>query len=184
VRMGGGGRIRRQHQAAVWQTGKGLNDAPDVAGVLDGAQDQLDRQRLRHSLGFMRKIRKRARLWVDDESGARDAWGDLLQHCQPFSGDATLVQREACKIAARPCQVGNEACSDRVPHEDENNRNVSALSPEGSSKPCTHDHDHIGTWRESSFTSICTCRSLVGTAKRTSKWILWPSDQPSFSSPC
>src|SRR5262249_53025263 len=88
---------------------------------------------------------RESRLWVNDESGARDAWGDLLQHCQPLSGDAALVQRQACKIAARPCQVGDETCSDRVPNEGENNRNVSALSSENGSRRCTHDHDHIGT---------------------------------------
>jgi len=36
VTMGTGGRIRRKDQTAVWQTRKGLNDAPDVASVPDG----------------------------------------------------------------------------------------------------------------------------------------------------
>src|ERR1700733_10691681 len=93
-------------------------------------------------------MRKGGSLWVDDESGARDARVDLLQHCQPLSGDTALIQGQTCKIAARPRQVGDEARADRVANSDEYNRNISALSSESGSRRCTLRHDHIGTHRE------------------------------------
>src|SRR5580698_282779 len=93
-------------------------------------------------------MRKGAGLWVDDESSARDARVDLLQHCQPLSGDTALIQGQACKIAARPRQVGDEARADRVANSDEYNRNISALSSESGSKCCSLRHDHIRTERE------------------------------------
>src|SRR5712671_4509629 len=93
-------------------------------------------------------MRKGASLWVDDESGARDARVDLLQHCQPLSGDTALIHGQARKIAARPRQVGDKAHADRVANSDEYNRDVSALSSESGSRCCTWRHDHIGTQRE------------------------------------
>jgi hypothetical protein len=93
-------------------------------------------------------MRKGASLWVDDESGARDSRVDLLQHCQPLSGDTALIQGQTCKIAARSRQVSDEARADRIANSDENNRNISALSSESGSRCCTLRHDHIGTQRE------------------------------------
>ena len=93
-------------------------------------------------------MRKGASLWIDDESDARDARVDLLQHCQPLSGDTALIDGQACKIAARPRQVDDEARADRVANSDEYYRNVSTLSSESGSKCCTLRHDHIGTQRD------------------------------------
>jgi hypothetical protein len=54
--------------------------------------------------------------WIDcrDLGDACKARRNLLEHCEPFTCDACLVQHEAGEITAWPRQTCDETCADRV----------------------------------------------------------------------
>jgi len=109
--------------------GERLDGALDAGGgILDGTERKVDRER--RSLGFgctHKIIKKGGCLGVGHESGAPEAGRDLLEHREPFPGDAGFVLRDASNITARPRQTRNKARADRVGDDGKYDRNRSAL---------------------------------------------------------
>jgi len=59
---------------------------------------------------------------VKENSDARDPRGDLFEQLKPFSYDRRVVGGEPCNVAAGSCEALNQAQSDRIGHDYENNR--------------------------------------------------------------
>ena len=83
----------------------------------------------RRRLGKSQELVVPLELWVGDQSRAREARDDLLEHREPLPHNATLVLHHAGEIASRSRQTGDETRADRVRDPDKHNRNRARLRP-------------------------------------------------------
>ena len=124
IAMAAGGWIRQHHKAAVRRSREGGDRALDVGGgVCNGSRYDLDRERGRRGLCRAPEVIKGSCLRVAEDSNAREARRDLLEHRQPLSDDARLVEQQAGQIAARPREICNKARADRVGDFGKHDRN-------------------------------------------------------------
>src|SRR5262249_9705017 len=101
--------VRWKKQTPVWGVGKRPDDALDVSCGIDRARNQFDGERRSHLLCCSQKIIIDWDFGVCDESDALQLWRDLLEHSQPLSNDAFLVEQQTGKIATRARQVRHKS---------------------------------------------------------------------------
>lgn len=84
---------------------------------------------------------------IGDQSDARN-WRNLLEHRQPFAGDARFDAKKAGQIAARPVQARRESGADWVGDPDKDNWDGAALPLQGGDDLRGVCENHVGIDRD------------------------------------
>src|SRR5262245_30147187 len=113
--MAGGEGIRQDDQAAGRLGSEISNSAFELAIVVSHGSDRLDAKGRGRILDHAyERSGKRRRVRVEEERGALDGRGHLLQRFQPFPAHREFKIEEAGDVPARSRQIGDEAAAERI----------------------------------------------------------------------
>src|SRR6516162_2905270 len=105
--------VRGYEQTAVRRARERLDTPFNVDIVFDRRRHEFNSERGRDRLRRAQEIVVGEPLWIGDECCSGQGWRNLLEHSQPFSGDAVLVQQKARDVSPGPRQTGHDASNSR-----------------------------------------------------------------------
>jgi hypothetical protein len=101
---------------------EGCDDTFDLVRSAQVDWAYLDADRWRHRLDDSELADSLSSASLSENSRARHAWRNLLEHLEPFRADAVFIRGKTGDVAARPRQTVDEARANRIGHDREHNR--------------------------------------------------------------